>query len=186
MSNLARYLEQIKSYPAKSLGNFGNSGTDNENSGIAVPNGSQVWELENVDKLLKTKEFPKFPKFPSQNQGVDLSEFAHVPPIYRAGMAELIGACPDGVFWQYHQWAIADCATFFKSPFGQAAAEFSDSNDCVGWTAEHLFTPPIHGKRGGLLWWLRGAEIEAMGGDWARNDGGEVFDLLANNLTSDI
>ena len=145
--------------------------------------GSKSLKLRGLHGLqVKNSYVPKSIYQPVTSLVTDLS---HVPPIYRHGMAELIAHCPDGVFWQYHQWAIADCATFFKSPFGQAAAEFADSNDCVGWTAEHLFTPPIDGKRGGLLWWLRGAEIEAMGGDWARNDGGEVFDLLANNLSRD-
>src|SRR5271166_214721 len=43
------------------------------------------------------------------------------------------------------------------------------------WSAGELFDVPRHGRRGGLVWELRGERVAALGEDGARLSGGRVL-----------
>jgi hypothetical protein len=65
-------------------------------------------------------------------------------------------------------WQAKIDAGLFLDTWGADAA-------ALNWGAGELFDVPLHGKPGGLVWFIEGERIEAFGPSHARTDGGRLF-----------
>ncbi|PPQ26643.1 hypothetical protein CCR94_22015 [Rhodoblastus sphagnicola] len=91
-----------------------------------------------------------------------------VPPEYLDTWARLNQQKPLRVSDEEWSGALDDGGRFFDA-WGALAAEW-------GWTVAELFDVPRQGERGGLLWLIEGAKVEAFGPDHASLDDGRLFD----------
>jgi hypothetical protein len=93
---------------------------------------------------------------------------ATVPELYLDAWARLQCQKPtrvsDGDWWQ----AIDDGGLFLNR-WASLAAEFQ-------WTTADLFNVPRDGRAGGLVWFLAGQAVRALGPEHAVTTSGRVFD----------
>lgn len=94
-----------------------------------------------------------------------------VPDVYVDAWALLQLQRPCTVPQNRWRRAIDDTGLFLDQ-FGGYAAEF-------GWTSADLFGVPTQGRRGGLIWWLEGEAVRALGPEHAVTRTGRIFDRLA-------
>jgi hypothetical protein len=70
-------------------------------------------------------------------------------------------------------WQVLDDAGRFLDQWGSRAVEF-------GWTAGDLFDVPRDGKPGGLVWFLGGESVQAIGPRRMVTQDGRVFNRFEN------
>jgi len=91
-----------------------------------------------------------------------------IPAIYLDAWARLNHQKPFAVSDADWYRAVNDGGLFLDR-WGSEAALW-------GWTAGDLFDVPRDGQRGGLIWFIAGAAVEAFGPDHARLSDGRIFD----------
>ena len=94
-----------------------------------------------------------------------------VPAVYLDAWASLQIQPPDSISEDEWQSAVNDAGLFLDG-WGHVAAEFQ-------WTARQLFDPPKDNAPAGLIWFLRGERIKALGPRFARTESGRTFNLEA-------
>jgi hypothetical protein len=95
-----------------------------------------------------------------------------VPEPYLDTWARLQCQRPFGASDQ-EWWQVLDDAGRFLDQWGSRAVEF-------GWTAGDLFDVPRDGKPGGLVWFLGGESVQAIGPRRMVTQDGRVFNRFEN------
>jgi hypothetical protein len=97
---------------------------------------------------------------------------ASVPERYLDAWARFQLQCPGGVTEQAWRQAIDDAGRFLDE-WGKLAVEFR-------WTPGDLFDVPRDGKPGGLVWFLGGESVQAIGPRRMVTQDGRVFNRFEN------
>jgi hypothetical protein len=99
-------------------------------------------------------------------------ELGGVPLAYADAWARLQCQRPFGASDQEWRQVMDDAGKFFDT-WGSRAVEF-------GWTAGDLFDVPRDGKPGGLVWFLGGESVQAIGPRRMVTQDGRVFNRFEN------
>ena len=110
------------------------------------------------------------PKRVSDLPSDEQAEVRRAMDIFRS-FAELQAACDQIGANALQDQVKADSAAFMRQWQTEAIV--------MGWPQEGLFSAPKATEPGGLVYWLHGEEIRALGPEHAVTQSGRVFDRLA-------
>jgi hypothetical protein len=91
----------------------------------------------------------------------------HVPARYRPAWEALLSQCPPALTPIVWQAAIFDAATLFGE-FGKLVDEYR-------WTPGDLFDVPHDDTHGGLVWFIKGSPVVAIGRAMAQTQDGRIW-----------
>ena len=91
----------------------------------------------------------------------------HVPERYQAAWRSLLSQCPASVGPFVWEAAKHDAAILFGD-FGRLLGEYQ-------WAPGDLFDVPYDGKSGGLVWFIKGSPVTAIGHSMAQTQDGRIW-----------
>jgi hypothetical protein len=91
----------------------------------------------------------------------------HVPSRFQAAWEALLAQCPPSVAPFVWEAAIYDAALLFGD-FGQLLDEYR-------WRPGDIFDVPQDGKQGGLVWFIKGSPVLALGRQMAQTQDGRIW-----------
>jgi hypothetical protein len=139
---------------------------------------SASWEYDEKERVTKGVTIPPAPDSSlAEDTEIELEErkamaMGGVPEPYLDAWARLQIQKPMRVSDAEWRQAI-DAAGRFLDQWGSRAVEF-------GWTAADLFDVPRDGKPGGLVWFLEGESVQAIGPRRMVTQDGRVFNRFEN------